>query len=35
MSRTPSLAFGAGKDARAVMLEMTKFLRTAENMRAG
>ena len=30
MSKSPVLAFGGGKDARSVMLAMTKFLRTAE-----
>ena len=33
MSRSPVLVFGGAKDARTVMLEMTKFLRAAENAR--
>ena len=34
MSKAPSVAFAGGKDAQAVMLAMTKFLRYAENAAA-
>ena len=34
MSKTPALEFAGGKDAQKVMLEMTKFLKYAENAAA-
>ena len=34
MSKTPAIEFAGGKDARAVMLAMTKFFKFAENAQA-